>query len=104
MTTGLDGSEFPLVAQHGAPDGVGAGNVGVMDQLTDFETRVLAVLEQRSGLDVEQIASAGRLPIEATTRALEGLLRRELIVKDVGKFGPTYQLDRPNVIRRLIAA
>jgi hypothetical protein len=74
-----------------------------VEHLTDLETRVLGVLEQRSGLDVEQIASAGRLQADAAIQALQGLSSRRLIIAETGKFGPTYQLNRTH-IQQLIAA
>ncbi|MGB7588291.1 MAG: hypothetical protein WBM00_06245 [Solirubrobacterales bacterium] len=74
-----------------------------VEKLTDFETRVLGVLGRRSGLDLEQLASAGRLPITATAQALEGLLKNDLAIAESGRFGPTFKLNRRNV-QKLIAA
>jgi hypothetical protein len=104
MKSNTGDGEFALVACESAQGFEDPGTFDTVDELTDFETRVLGVLEQRSGLDVEQVASAARLPVGSTTRALEGLARCELITEVTGKFGSTYQLDRSNVIKKLIAA
>lgn len=74
-----------------------------MDALSDLESRVLGILEQRPGLDIEQVASAGRLPIGTATQAVESLTQKELIRAENARHGRTFQLNRPNVQALLVA-
>lgn len=70
-----------------------------MSDLSDVEERVLSVLEQRSQLDLEQVASASRLHPDITQRTLDALVDRQLVSKSPGKFGPLYQLNRRNIAK-----
>lgn len=92
-----------VFADSPALESLSGGTVDRMDALSDLETRVLGVLEQRPGLEIEQVASAARLPIRAATQAVDGLIQKELLLEDQGRYGRTFQLNRPNVRALLVA-
>ena len=63
----------------------------------------MGVLEQRPGLDIEQVASAGRLSIDRATQAVDGLMQKELVCAEGTQHGLTFQLNRRNVQALLVA-
>lgn len=70
------------------------GILETVTELTDTEQRVLGVLDDRSRLDLEQIAGNGRLSLRAAHEAVGSLVRADLVVPIDGQFGPVYEINR----------
>lgn len=92
-----------VFANESAQSFLDADTLSPMDALSDLESRVLGVLEQRPGLDIEQVASAGRLPIARATQAVDSLMQKELVRAEDARHGRTFQLNRRNVQALLVA-
>lgn len=69
--------------------------------LSPTEERVLGILTERACLDVEQVAGVGMLSVDSATRALDSLVRLDL-VKRSGD-GATFELNR-ELLKSLTAA
>jgi hypothetical protein len=75
-----------------------------MSDLSDFEERVLGVLDSRTQLELEQVAGAARLSARAAGLALRGLQDRELVTASKGRYGELYALNRRAAQERTAAA